>query len=607
MVAVASAPAAQFPNHVEQRTVVLPALRVLFVPVPKAGCTSVLWLLAELAGEPLERFGRSTLAEPSPALTIHDMSLWSAEHRLSGYDGRERERMLTEDGWLRFSLVRHPATRLWSAWQSKLLLREPRFVEAFGDEPWFPRVPHRAFELVEDFRRFVHAVAAGAAEDVHWAVQHELVESLPLTHIGRVERIEETLDLLRAHMPGDWGTAPRENRSRVPLPPHAFGEGERAALEARYGRDLEAFGYDLEEPREPETEGEWELRVDPLVPLLRDTIEQNVRIAQLHRVARRVRTAEEKLEAVSVRQLGRRSASVISNREGHADFNVRWGWEDGDLQPGFTAVLRVKDEAASLPWVLPPLLRAVTRVVMIDNGSTDGSAAVARRVAAAAGAAERLEVLGYPFAVARCGTEHLSTPVDSVHSLAHFYNWSFSHVRTTYALKWDGDMVLSDLAVAALRDLAWQLEGTEAIVRIPRHSLYVDGDRRAALDAALRNCEPWAWPNRPGYGFGKALEWELPLWRDGVDTVELPEWSCIELKHLRADEFAHWSHTNFTASARTRRKQREWEISRALGAGARPPAGVEAIAAPAGVHVIDYVRAAWLPARAASATSAASP
>jgi len=27
-----------------------------------------------------------------------------------------------------------------------------------------------------------------------------------------------------------------------------------------------------------------------------------------------------------------------------------------------------------------------------------------------------------------------------VHSLTYFYNWSFSHVLTPYALKWDGDM-----------------------------------------------------------------------------------------------------------------------------------------------------------------------
>jgi glycosyltransferase involved in cell wall biosynthesis len=289
---------------------------------------------------------------------------------------------------------------------------------------------------------------------------------------------------------------------------------------------------------------------------------------------------------------------VLANLEGHTDYDVRRPSPASGLEPGFTAVLRVRDEARSLPWVLPPLLRAVERVVVIDNRSTDGTAAVARRVAEQEGAAGRLEVLPYPFAVARCGAEHLATPETSVRSLAYFYNWSFSHARSNYALKWDGDMVLTDAAVAALRDLAWQLEAAEVVLRIPRQPLYVASERLAFLDTGLRNCEPWGWPNRPNHRFVKAMEWELPLWGPDVGSIALPEHSCVELKHLGADEFGHWSDTDFDASARKRRKRREWEVFTAIGGGADPPPGVVAIEAPAGRHAIDYVRSSWLPARA---------
>jgi len=311
---------------------------------------------------------------------------------------------------------------------------------------------------------------------------------------------------------------------------------------------------------------------------------------------RRAQTAENGLSQADFRRVGHARSRALVNREGHAEHNVRWGWADGALEPGFTAVLRVRNEADSLGWALPPLLRAARRVVLVDNNSTDGTVGVARRIAAEAGAVDRLEVHHYPYAVARCGAEHLATPADSVHSLAYFYNWSFSHVRTSYALKWDGDMVLSDDAVEVLRDLDWQLEAGEMIIRIPRHPLYLASNDQAFLDTAVRNCEPWAWPNRPGYSFVKAMEWELPLWGQETETLTLPEWSCVELKHLDADEFAHWSDTTFDRSSRTRRKQREWQVFRALSDGTDPPDGVAEIKAPPGVDVVDHTLA-WLAAR----------
>jgi Sulfotransferase family len=597
-----------FARHVLQRTVVLPEHRVLFVPVPKAGCSSLLWMLAALAGVSPDWFADSAQPEVSPSLTVHDMSRWPAGHRLSDYAEAERARMLAAEDWLRFSVVRHPATRLWSAWQSKLLLREPRFAEAYGAEPWFPRLPGRPADLVADFRRFaVAACGPAAGADVHWAVQHELLDGLPLAHVGRVEHLDRTLAVLRAHLgPGVELPAPAQaNPGPLPMPPHAYDAATAATLRQRFRADFDRYGYAAELPGRG-TATEWEAQAAAVIGLVRAAVDGHARLGQLHRVAerrgRRAQRAEALLETRSARRVGPAHAPALTNREGETDFNVRWGWADGATAPGFTVVLRVRNEARPLPWVLPPLLRAARRVVLIDNGSTDGTAVLARRIALAEGAGDRLGVHAYPFAVARCGAEHLATPGDSVHSLAYFYNWSFAHVRTSYALKWDGDMVLTDAAVQTLRDLAWQLEATQTVVRVPRHPLYVADERRAFIDLELRNCEPWAWPNRPGFSFVKAMEWELPLWGCPVDGIELPDFGCVELKHLSADEFGHWSATGFDESARTARKRREWEVFRALRTGGEPPAGVVAIVAPDGRHVIDYVRDTWLPERAAART-----
>lgn len=579
-----------FEAHVQSHTIVLPAQRVLFLPMPKAACTSVLWMLADLAGLPPDAFEDSTLPEPAAALTVHDMNAWPPDHRLTEYAGEARERILGGDGWLRFTLVRDPWRRLWSAWLTKLLLREPRFVSRYGDEPWFPRTPEGPAAVVDDFRRFVQAVATGAAQDVHWAVQHDLASQLPLTHVGRAERSEHTLALLQEHVGAPAPAPHRRNASPLALPPHAYDAATAAIVRDHFAADFAAYGYP-DAPPDAGTAAAWEERAAAVLPLLAGSVDQNARVGQLHRLAQRraerMQAAERRLEALAT------PPPVSTNLEGETEFSVRWGWDEGPTRPGMTAVLRVKDEARALPWTLPPLLRAVERVVLVDNGSTDGSAVIAREVAETTGAAP-LDVVRYPFAVARCGAEHLATPAASLRSLAYFYNWSFAHVRTRYALKWDGDMVLSDHAIAALRDLAWQLEAAEVVVRVPRLGMYVADERTAFIDTELRNCEPWAWPNRPGYRFVKALEWELPMFPPGVATIALPEFSCVELKFLDGDEFGHWSPTDFEASPRTARKRREQHVFRALAAGDPPPAGVVRVAAPDGVHVIEHARRTWL-------------
>src|SRR3712207_8163569 len=95
--------------------------------------------------------------------------------------GRERLAEVSPDnGWFIFAVVRHPAARIWSAWQSKLLLREPAWAERFGAEPWFPRVPERTEDIAEDFARFVAFVEAEPrhpmARNRHVAPQHRRSE-----------------------------------------------------------------------------------------------------------------------------------------------------------------------------------------------------------------------------------------------------------------------------------------------------------------------------------------------------------------------------------------------------------------------------------------------
>jgi glycosyltransferase involved in cell wall biosynthesis len=277
------------------------------------------------------------------------------------------------------------------------------------------------------------------------------------------------------------------------------------------------------------------------------------------------------------------------NLEGLSEFKVEWHEADRSLGM-FTAVLRVKNEAQSLPYVLPGLLRVADALILVDNGSDDGTPEVATRVAEEQGAADDFQVLEYPFQVSRCGSEHLATPPNSVHSLTYFYNWAFSHVRTRYVWKWDGDMVLTEEGEKSFNELRWQLEGFDAIVQVPRYPVYIESEDVAYVDADMINREAWAWPNRAETFFVKSFEWELPLWPPGLPFVRLPEWTCFELKWLDADEFQHWSPTaDFSGTSRTSRKRREWEVFHAVQEG-KLPFGVHRVESPGAKHVIDLLR-----------------
>ncbi len=284
----------------------------------------------------------------------------------------------------------------------------------------------------------------------------------------------------------------------------------------------------------------------------------------------------------------------LRNSEGHTDYDITWPWERGPLTPGLTCVFRVRDEARNLPWVLPPMFEAVQHVVLVDNGSTDGTAEVAAEVAERLGVTDRFTLTSYPFRVARAGEEHLHTAPDSVHSLTYFYNWSFAQVRTAYSMKWDGDMVLTREGVALLKDLSWQLRGSGAVVAIPRHPMSIESDSVAWLDLGFRFLEPWIYPMGPEFTFVKAFEWEVREFPPTSERVVTPEGMCVELKWLDQDEFAHWSTTDFDA-VRTPRKARELEVYRALSQGrGEEIEGLVRVESPPGVHVIDYVTGTWM-------------
>jgi hypothetical protein len=81
--------------------------------------------------------------------------------------------------------------------------------------------------------------------------------------------------------------------------------------------------------------------------------------------------------------------------------------------------------------------------------------------------------------------------------------------------------------------------------------------------------------------------------RPGDPVTRLPNFACFELKWLDADEFGHWSHTDFKEI--NNRKRREWDLFHSLREGISLPEGVVRVESPEGMHVIELLRRNYVP------------
>lgn len=273
-------------GHLLQRAVALEEHRLLYVPVPKAASTTMLWALAELAGIPPSEFERSTKLEVTRSLAVHDSSIWGSSFRLEGRSPTELAEILTSAGWFRFTVVRDPTRRLWSAWTSKLLAHHPRFVASFGDEDWFPPPPASSHDVVDSFRRFVHVLPLRERDwhDPHWSSQAELASAhdVPYALVGRTESLTETFGALAER--GIVSTPRRENSSLLPFDPGLFDAATLEASDTVTGPDRDAFGYERPAPAGDGPGAAWHAAVEASLTAIRAVIERNERIGDLRRL-----------------------------------------------------------------------------------------------------------------------------------------------------------------------------------------------------------------------------------------------------------------------------------------------------------------------------------
>jgi hypothetical protein len=313
-------------NQHRTATYVMPRWKAVYVSVNKAACTSLKWLVADLQGESAEHFHTSLSREVSRTMTIHRRQLWRHTPMLHELSDDQLAEISPENGWFVFAAVRHPGARMWSAWQSKLLLREPFWVDQFGEEPWFPGIPRTTEDIVSGWLRFAAAMREQPDHRImrnrHLAPQAEMLAlgRMPYSGVYETRRIPQLLEDLERHLrtqgwKGEKLVLPRANETPLKPIPSLFPAPVAETFRELYAEDYEAFDYDDAVPDKLDPSDAYS---DAEIGEVARLVERAERISDLALLARRYRRqASEARDAAGVPQRNGGSAN------GHAPGAIR--------------------------------------------------------------------------------------------------------------------------------------------------------------------------------------------------------------------------------------------------------------------------------------------
>lgn len=232
---------------------VLPDHKMVYMSVTKAACTSLRWMVADLSGEDPDRFIGTIGGQQSRLLGIHgDRARWQRTPQLSDLTPDELAQIYPHDDWFAFTVVRDPYSRLWSAWESKFLVRHAKYVDLYADDPWFPRVASTPEQVLADWRTFVHARPwedhPQLRKDVHFQNQVRSVrpDGVNYTTIYDLSMLPTLFEDIHAHL-GPRGLdqplyTPRANETPLPMTPEVLDGGVREVIEDSFADDFAAFG-----------------------------------------------------------------------------------------------------------------------------------------------------------------------------------------------------------------------------------------------------------------------------------------------------------------------------------------------------------------------------
>jgi glycosyltransferase involved in cell wall biosynthesis len=232
---------------------------LFYVATPKVACTTLKWWFAALEGYTQALRGITDSAETAPDLIVHESH--KVAPNVTGLIPEALLEALTSDSYFRFAVVRNPYKRIFSAWQSKLLLQEPLQVGPYLQCDFFHHPIKSAGDIAEAFEEFLEHLASNEAPsywDHHWTPQAALLRP-DLINYSKLAKVENSDELSQAlagwlgkYIPDPFASRPT-NESLIPYLPEFVTERSAELIRTLYAEDFDAFGYDRQPPKIKET------------------------------------------------------------------------------------------------------------------------------------------------------------------------------------------------------------------------------------------------------------------------------------------------------------------------------------------------------------------
>ena len=238
-------------NYLRWNAYLSTSYKLLYISTPKVACTSLKWWFASLEGyaKALSEYKES--GESDPDLVVHDSFHKVAPH-ITGLESEALVPALLSEDYFRFAVVRNPYKRIFSAWQSKLLLQEPLQSQPYLECDFFRHPIDSVADIRSSFEGFLEHLAFKEAPDyldVHWTPQADLLrpDLISYTKLAQIEDLHDLNTALFEHLGPHFAnpfSSRRTNESLLPFSREWISERAAELIRMLYARDFEMFGYE---------------------------------------------------------------------------------------------------------------------------------------------------------------------------------------------------------------------------------------------------------------------------------------------------------------------------------------------------------------------------